>query len=204
MNNFYIYFHIKPDINEVFYVGKGKDRRAWRKQGRSKHWNNIVKKYEDFEIKIMENNLTEEEAFEREKYWILKIGRIDLKNGPLINLTNGGEGGGGRIMPDEQKIKIGEFFKGKKLSEEHKKNISKGMEGTMDNRVFTQEHKDKLRKATIGCKRNCKKVKDLNTDKIYETVKEAHKELKLTIKYATLCLYLSGHLKNKTNLIYLI
>ena len=46
MNEYYIYFHINKTTGKVFYVGKGKDRRAWRKEGRSYYWNNIVNKYE--------------------------------------------------------------------------------------------------------------------------------------------------------------
>lgn len=29
MNNFYVYEHWRPDTGVCFYVGKGKEKRAW-------------------------------------------------------------------------------------------------------------------------------------------------------------------------------
>ncbi|MBL0255829.1 MAG: hypothetical protein IPQ27_13155 [Chitinophagaceae bacterium] len=47
---FYIYRHIRPDTNEVFYIGKGNNiassnykRKDWKFK-RNKIWNDIVKK----------------------------------------------------------------------------------------------------------------------------------------------------------------
>ena len=43
----YIYKHTRNDTNEVFYIGIGSGKtykRAYKKIGRSKFWNNIVKK----------------------------------------------------------------------------------------------------------------------------------------------------------------
>ena len=43
MNNvYYVYVHRRNDTNEVFYVGKGKNRRAYSKTGRNQHWCNIA------------------------------------------------------------------------------------------------------------------------------------------------------------------
>jgi hypothetical protein len=68
----YIYRHIRLDKNEPFYIGIGSDdngkfTRAKRKTYRSKFWTNIINKTE-YEIEIIENNLTWEEAKEREKW----------------------------------------------------------------------------------------------------------------------------------------
>ena len=41
---FYTYVHVRLDTNKVFYVGKGKLRRAYSKQHRNKYWNNVVNK----------------------------------------------------------------------------------------------------------------------------------------------------------------
>lgn len=86
-NKYYIYFHINPLKNEIFYVGKGSGKRAYCKRRRNKHWNNIVSKY-GYIIDIVETGLTEQLAFDREIYYIKKIGRDNL-----TNMTNGGEGG---------------------------------------------------------------------------------------------------------------
>lgn len=95
MNNYYVYFHINPLKNEIFYVGKGKGKRAFEKGSRrGDYWNRVVKKY-GYIIDIVEDNLTEQEAFEREMFYIKKIGRKDLGLGTLINMTDGGEGTSG-------------------------------------------------------------------------------------------------------------
>ncbi|MBP9758737.1 hypothetical protein KBD45_03505 [Candidatus Dojkabacteria bacterium] len=87
---FYIYFHINPLKNEVFYVGKGSGRRAYKKYDRSELWNNIVNKY-GLIVNIIEEGITNKEALELEKFYINKIGRRDLELGPLVNHTDGGE-----------------------------------------------------------------------------------------------------------------
>jgi hypothetical protein len=121
MNNYYIYFHINPLKNQVFYVGKGKDKRAFKKD-RSNYWINYVKKY-GYIIDIVEDNLTEQEAFERETFYIKKIGRKDLGLGSLINRTNGGEGISGLKHKEESKKRTPEFCK---LMSELKKGVGLG------------------------------------------------------------------------------
>jgi hypothetical protein len=115
MNNYYVYLHIKATDGEPFYVGKGRRYRAYdsSKCTRSNHWINYVNKY-GFDVIILENNLTEKEAFEKETYWIKRIGRKDLGNGPLINYSNGGEGGSGRVFTKEHKKKLGQRQLGSK------------------------------------------------------------------------------------------
>jgi hypothetical protein len=101
-NNYYIYLHIKLSTGEPFYVGKGKDNRAFVKRNRSIHWRNIVNKY-DYDIIFIKEDLTEDEAFIQELYWINRIGRKDINKGPLVNFTDGGEGSSGRPMNDNTK-----------------------------------------------------------------------------------------------------
>lgn len=50
--------------------------------------------------------LTEQEAFDKEIELIKKYGRRDLDEGSLTNLTNGGEGMSGYIMPEKTKEKL--------------------------------------------------------------------------------------------------
>jgi hypothetical protein len=95
-----VYFHINPLKNEIFYVGIGSIKRSVSKKCRNKFWNNIVNKY-GFIVDIIETDLTWVEACELEKFYIKKIGRRDLGLGPLVNLTDGGEGSVGRIWRQE-------------------------------------------------------------------------------------------------------
>jgi len=154
-NKYYIYFHINPLKNEIFYVGKGKDNRAFIKTGRSRYWNNIVKKY-GYIIDITDENLTEEEAFEKEVFYINRIGRKSLGLGPLINMTDGGEGCSGLIFTDELRLKKSKSMMGKntgKLSEEHKEKMSKAKKGkTSPNKgkTFSEDHKRKMSESKMG------------------------------------------------------
>ena len=132
MNDYLIYMHVKKTDKTPFYIGKGKINRAHTKKGRSKYWQNTANKY-GFEVKIIENNLSEDEALKKEIYWIKEIGRADLNLGPLVNLTDGGEGFRG-IHTEETKKKISlnnaKGFKGKTHSEESKKKMSYSKKGS--------------------------------------------------------------------------
>lgn len=104
MNKFYVYLHIKLDTGEPFYVGKGSGTRAYSKRNRSIWWKRILNKH-GFDVILLEEDLTEDQAFDREIYWIKRIGRKDLKQGSLVNMTDGGEGKSGHIISDETKEK---------------------------------------------------------------------------------------------------
>lgn len=90
----YLYRHIRIDKNEPFYIGIGSDnsyRRANETSRRNIHWKNIVKKGE-YKVEILLDDLTWEQACEKEKEFIALYGRANLNNGSLCNLTDGGEG----------------------------------------------------------------------------------------------------------------
>jgi len=106
---FYTYIYRDPSRNnESIYVGKGQKLRAYshlKLKGigpfisRLKYMNknNIVPS-----IEII-NALDESHSFLMEECLIEVIGRKDLGKGPLLNLTDGGEGASGRIWTDDQK-----------------------------------------------------------------------------------------------------
>lgn len=140
MNKYYVYLHVKLTNGEPFYVGKGSGRRAFNKHNRSVYWKRIVDKY-GYDIIFLEDNLTEEESFELETYWIMRIGRIDLGSGTLINYSDGGYGGTRRKLTEEHKRKLSEankgqvsWAKGVKKSDETKKKISLSRIGTKGHR----------------------------------------------------------------------
>ncbi len=92
-NNFYVYLHKRKDDNTVFYIGKGRNSRAYQKTYRNKEWNKIVNSV-GFYNEFVQKNLTEEEAFKLEIDLINKFG---IKN--LCNKTLGGDGGVSRNNP---------------------------------------------------------------------------------------------------------
>lgn len=147
-NKYYIYLHVKLLTGEPFYVGKGKcgTNRFKAIKNRSKWWCNIVEKH-GFDIIIIDDNLSPEDACEKEIYWIKRIGRKDLELGNLVNLTDGGEGTNGRKVPLEHRL-IGEKnpFYGKKHTEETGKIIAKANK----NRIWKQSSLDKISKSRKG------------------------------------------------------
>jgi hypothetical protein len=100
--DFYVYIHRRASNGAVFYVGKGVNDRAWQAspRRRSAHWRSIVKKH-GLVVEIVADGLQEWYAHELERELIALYGRRDLGLGPLINLTDGGEGGSGRKLSAE-------------------------------------------------------------------------------------------------------
>lgn len=111
MEKFYIYLHKTADTLETFYVGKGKDNRAWSTRGRSKFWSRVKDRH-GYVVEIVSTCLSEQDAFLKEKELIKFYGRRDKNQGSLVNLTDGGEGVSGFIWSEESKTKFKEFFKG--------------------------------------------------------------------------------------------
>jgi NUMOD3 motif len=111
-NNYYVYRHIRLDSNTPFYVGKGKGNRAFKQRNRTPYWRNIVNKV-GFEVEIFLENLTEEQAFEKEREFIKLYRGCGYQ---LANLTDGGEGPSGRVFSEEAKNKIRQAQIGRKHS----------------------------------------------------------------------------------------
>jgi hypothetical protein len=125
-----VYRHIRLDKNEPFYIGIGeKENRAYKKHGRSSYWNRIVDKY-GYRVEILFDDLTWEEAQEKEIEFISLYGRRDLDTGILVNLTDGGENppkmfghkfNVGRKASSDTRKKMSDLRKGRTFSEETRK-----------------------------------------------------------------------------------
>ena len=104
----YFYRHIRLDKNEPFYIGIGSDinyQRAYNYQRRTKYWKNITNKTQ-YKVEILLDNLTWDEACNKEIEFIKLYGRVDLNGGSLVNMTDGGEGQYGRKISEETRIKM--------------------------------------------------------------------------------------------------
>jgi hypothetical protein len=88
----------------------------------------MVNKY-GYRVEILYSDVDIYFAIEKEIELIKSYGRLDLGTGILVNMTDGGEGCTGIIHSNETKQKLSKHFKGVKLSEEHRDNISKGQIG---------------------------------------------------------------------------
>lgn len=104
---YYIYAHYRNDTQEVFYIGKGEGNRYKSKQGRNPYWENIVQAH-GYKAEILQRFETEAEAFEAEQKLIAELGRKDLGQGLLVNMSDGGEGASGAVRSPEQRQRYSE------------------------------------------------------------------------------------------------
>lgn len=100
---YYVYLHKKLN-GEVFYVGKGKGKRAYSTHNRNRHWTNIANKY-NFTVEIVMSDLQEWYAFELEKDLISYYG-LKEDGGTLVNITHGGGGNGNYIFTEKDRLLI--------------------------------------------------------------------------------------------------
>jgi len=106
-----LYRHTRVDKNEPFYIGIGdNETRAYNKVNRTKHWKSVAKK--GYEVEVLLEDLTWEQACEKEKEFIALYGRKDLGTGTLVNLTDGGEGTFGYKHTEEVKQKLRDLYSG--------------------------------------------------------------------------------------------
>jgi hypothetical protein len=146
-SSFYVYGHYISGSDVPFYIGKGTGRRAYHKYDRSKFWKSLVTKYGGYDVKILYENLTNEEALAIEKQLIAQHGRRDLTTGYLVNQTDGGDGVSGHSPLSIQRIVKNRI--GKPLSDVHKKKISEALKG----RTVSDSSREKIRTAFLGKKR---------------------------------------------------
>jgi len=142
---FYVYQHIRPDTNAVFYVGKGSGERVKSKSHRNKYWKNIVSKV-GYEQRIAFESEDEDLVFFIEQEMIANLRAKGFK---LANQTDGGKGGiKGYSHTEESRKKISEGMKGKLAGEKHPRYGLKGSDNPMHGRKQSAE-------ARKGMSENC-------------------------------------------------
>jgi hypothetical protein len=192
----YIYIYLNPlragefawgrlkFSHEPFYVGKGSNSGRidvhLRGPGNNNHKKNLIAKIkrsglEPIRFKLYEG-ITECSANRLERYYIAKIGRADRRQGPLTNMTDGGEGVLGYRHTEntiqkikehsikywsniENHIKSSNYFKGennpfyqKTHTEENKLKFSMKAKETFTGKKQTETHKNKKADAIKGDK----------------------------------------------------
>lgn len=167
-SDYYIYCYFHPETGEPCYIGKGRGGRWKAHLTSSKNpWlaNIIQKANGNIPHVKLHIGLTNEKANEYEKALIEAIGRDP--RGPLVNMTDGGEGTKGWVPSDDTKNKIGELTRqrladpefrrqwvttniGRKASSETRAKQSLARRG----RKLTPETVEKIASANRGRKRS--------------------------------------------------
>lgn len=152
---FYVYIYRHPETLEPFYVGKGKNERAYShlKSSKNMHLQNKIKKIQESGIDpIVEliEAIDEHHALFLEVCLIDVIGRSDLGKGPLTNKTDGGEGLKNASFETREKMRLAKIGKKKlhnyKITDEHRLAISRANKG----RTLSIETKEKMSAAKRG------------------------------------------------------
>jgi hypothetical protein len=175
----YVYRHIRLDKNEPFYIGIGTSEyynRAYRHKNRSELWQRIAAK-SGYEVEILMDNLTWEEACEKEKEFIALYGRKDIKTGCLANMTDGGDGAINVVISKEHREKIAEANRRRIFTEEDRKKMAERMIKRNKNLEFRTKLTEGFKKSekamtharNLGLKSKGKKLSDLTKKKISDS-----------------------------------
>ena len=173
-NTWVVYKHTAPNGKSYIGITHQKTKYRWGKDGNGYKQNPLIWKaiqkygWNNFTHEILESSLTEQEAFEKEQYYIQKYNSY-VPNG--YNLSLGGESGSfGYHHTEETKKVISEAskrggFKGHKHTEESKEKNRLAHLGTKNphdekwrakvskankGKKRTEESKQKMREAKLG------------------------------------------------------
>lgn len=160
-NDYYVYIYWRLDINEPFYIGKGRKNRWKKLDNRNRYFDRMSNKY-PIAVTIEKENLTEEQAHGVECWLINELvfeygysidipkNRSKEKERHLVNMTWGGEGTSGlnsweNTTEENKNVRKEKCSKKLKLlwkNEEYRKKMRsrKGMTG----RHHTEETKKKM------------------------------------------------------------
>lgn len=181
-NIFYVYCYIDPRDNIPFYVGKGKNTRYLdhlsEATNKKKHNSKVFKIREITSegltptiIKI-EENLSEEYAFDLEIKLIAELGRLDSGTGVLCNRTDGGEGVSGHSqgpLSEERKLKNSLYSKNIHWTEERKLKLSNDRTGE-GNPMYGKHHTEAYKSILVSRLKDMYNDMELQKAKIQKTI----------------------------------
>jgi len=204
-NKFYVYAYLDPRkpgkysydeldmcfLYEPFYIGKGSGNRINNHLHQSvidKNVNKrkinkikkILKECSDAPISIkIKENLSNKDSLSEEILYIKIIGRLNLKNGPLTNFTDGGDSPCGFKHSEETKLKLSKACKGRipwNKGKKHSKDTIEKMVKIKTGKRLTKETKDKIKEARTGTKHTEESIEKMRKERIGKTFSKEVKE----------------------------
>jgi hypothetical protein len=173
---YYVYAYLRASDNTPYYIGKGKNKRAFSV---SSHAVSVPK--DKTKIVFLEKNLSNVGACALERRYILWYGRKDLGTGILLNRTEGGDGNTGMRSKEwrenHSKKMMGENNPSKRIEVKNKQKLAD------KSYMKTNEYKKKL---SDGCKKRYlntahPRAQIIQIDGIiYKSLRHASKELKIS------------------------
>ena len=159
MNDFYVYVYWRLDINEIFYVGKGRGDRWRRLNKRNEHFKRIINKC-DVACEILFKDLSEVKAHELECFL---INELVFNYGYSIDILNNRSKEHGRHL-------------GKKHSVQTKLKISNSLKGEK-NPCYGKHHTDELKQKSMIDKGD--KIIAINIENgnmlFFNSIRDAHR-----------------------------
>lgn len=175
-NKHYVYLYIDPSKNEPIYVGVGCGVR-WSKHLTRKDKHPFTHRLNSMRaagvqptIIFLQENISREQALLIEIEEISKIGRKNLGQGPLLNLTDGGDGCNNPSAGTRQKMSISQT--GKKQN----KDMVEKRSAKLCGKARPQHVIDALIRANSGAKRSLESCQKMSLSKIGVRLSEDHKQ----------------------------
>lgn len=168
--DYFVYKHLNR-INNKCYIGitcSSKPELRW-KNGlgyKSQVFYRAIEKYgwDNFDHIILHKNLTKEQAICQERFWV----KLYKSENISYNITDGGEGSRGIIMPESTKEALKKANTGRICSEETKKKISNSEKG----KICSEKNKQLYRNLYTGRKLS---------EETKEKIKQNNKNSKITV-----------------------
>lgn len=177
----YVYAHCRATDGTPFYIGKGKDRRAWSRSGRNRRWHFIAAKH-GFVTSIVRQALPEGCALSLERIVIAANRHLSL-----ANYVDGGGGTSGWKHSPETKARIAASGKGRRLngnqlaalaksnaervfSPETIRRMSAAARNRTDDRSISAETRAKIAASHIGIRPSAETLRKMSLSKIGKAV----------------------------------
>lgn len=141
---FYTYMYLRQADATPYYVGKGCGDRAFKRHRRASEKFIPVPPAARIVVQYWES---EAEALEMEKWYITLFGRKDLGTGILLNMTDGGDGTSGGTPWNKGMLG---YMKGRKVSDETRRNMSAGQIGNV-NQLGHKQSAERIAKRVAKC-----------------------------------------------------